>query len=874
MNWNEAKFYIVPSTVVLLLLLWKWPILTLLATVTLCGSFYISYNFLSNADKRRKLDDLIAHYLCEEPEAKATKEEFLKTAPWCGIELPETLHARIEELILYLISDYVDRWYKKEISADNTFLVEIKYQIRYGSAIAYRALLNYDIVKTVEQDFLPILVLHVAKRLKTLKEVNNHIGVTDQNNCELYLREVSDALVMRLFDENRIGGRELDSEAPKDTKLAWPSETCRHFLRELFLNAVLLPVIEFLSEPNNINNLLINISNDSPQNEKISFQNDKKVAFLQKLTEYSLYDTPDSLLMLNLRDLAKDCGLVQEFYAYLKDANGPLHWLDFYFAVEEMLHDLHTASADEEILKSARGLYNIYIDPKSRKSVQLLSQNSRGHCFKAISEENVKDLNVVCEQMYKEVYQELNYSFVVPFCQSETYLRSLCGTTIDGIEILKEKAGSINIDNNKNDTVEEEAKALEAIDASFLDIYIDLYEDTIDMNNWKVSIAAIEPRKRFDTGKVYYVYRIDIDKNEKESELEDIDMGVDPLTVNNLSDSDDDFVDCSREATMSQLPSKWSITRTYDEFYLFEKRLRKIHGSEGVLATLPERKMFCPRSRMFLESQRDYLERFLYSIVKQVTLRKSEVVYLFLTNPSDSGFESALITTKGSLKRVKKMTASLEMDRKQHLKPFVLRLLAKCLSNDEVARTEVAATVNYCKTDPSEYWKSEFSNYVVNNQKIPIEIRNLQWERASDEQKTIYYFNTVVLCDIFSTSTIFTYLITAIAKVLPSTCNVILQKVIKRNVERVLTPETVYIVVDELYKFLQRKDVESIIDEKKHENYLTAKKTVLNLLKFNHFESLNTLILDIFNIFQSKEDNKQLIMVCLDVIMDKIISQS
>jgi hypothetical protein len=46
--------------------------------------------------------------------------------PWNGTTLPKSLNLALEHFANSLIEDYVNRWYKEQVSADNTFLLEIK----------------------------------------------------------------------------------------------------------------------------------------------------------------------------------------------------------------------------------------------------------------------------------------------------------------------------------------------------------------------------------------------------------------------------------------------------------------------------------------------------------------------------------------------------------------------------------------------------------------------------------------------------------------------------------------------------------------------------------------------------------------------------
>jgi hypothetical protein len=51
----------------------------------------------------------------------------------------------------------------------------------------------------------------------------------------------------------------------------------------------------------------------------------------------------------------------------------------------------------------------------------------------------------VAEDLYKEIYHQLHYTYVVPFCQSENYLGYLCGAPPDVEELMRRHDSSENL---------------------------------------------------------------------------------------------------------------------------------------------------------------------------------------------------------------------------------------------------------------------------------------------------------------------------------------------------------------------------------------------------------------------------------------------
>lgn len=162
---------------------------------------------------------------------------------------------------------------------------------------------------------------------------------------------------------------------------------------------------------------------------------------------------------------------------------------------------------------AAISIHDKFLDKKIRTFVELTNDEDEQEFMKAIETKDLKRLVNVAEKIYKEVYQELNYSFVVPFCQSENYLRNLCGTSQETIEfsgslsqISPGSQSSFDMRGSLKSTddwefVEDEAKSVEALDSSFLDVDEMFVDQSIDINGFTVTINIIEPRKHCKTGK-------------------------------------------------------------------------------------------------------------------------------------------------------------------------------------------------------------------------------------------------------------------------------------------------------------------------------------------------------------------------------------
>src|SRR2546421_398221 len=80
-----------------------------------------------------------------------------------------------------------------------------------------------------------------------------------ENETE-YLRLLADLLVEKLVDDSKVGGHAIDEENIRNSsssQRSWPSHSCRHLLRELTLSTILLPLMDFVADPDTLNQLIL-----------------------------------------------------------------------------------------------------------------------------------------------------------------------------------------------------------------------------------------------------------------------------------------------------------------------------------------------------------------------------------------------------------------------------------------------------------------------------------------------------------------------------------------------------------------------------------------------------------------------------------------
>uniref|UniRef100_A0A0R3RY84 Sorting nexin-14 n=1 Tax=Elaeophora elaphi TaxID=1147741 RepID=A0A0R3RY84_9BILA len=183
---------------------------------------------------------------------------------------------------------------------------------------------------------------------------------------------------------------------------------------------------------------------------------------------------------------------------------------------------------------------------------------------------------------------------------------------------------------------------------------IPMFDPERDMSKWNVRIPYVEPRRDPVGGHTMYVYVISVERFDVSGDVEQASLST---TV---------------------APQRWSVIRHYNEFYILESKLIEFHGSTIKTESLPPRRFFNCKSRVYMESRREIFERFIQLLTKQRALKQSDLLFVFLSTEQRLK-DSAQISDLYPWNMVKKMPSKFARERGQNLKPFILSLLATTL---------------------------------------------------------------------------------------------------------------------------------------------------------------------------------------------------
>ncbi|EGT48158.1 hypothetical protein CAEBREN_24629 [Caenorhabditis brenneri] len=685
----------------------------------------------------------------EEDDSKIDTEK-TRRMPWQGLTLPASLNEAIENLLSEIVEQYVNGWYGGAISRDRAFINEIKYQLRYASANLVRCIRRVDLSRFVADEALPVASFHVSRlteleqkirssssnapprsllEAKIAKELEDvHVALIGREEETAYVRQIADFLIPRLLDETRLAGRAHDDDSPLrlfgrgKNERPWPSKSVRAFLREMLTNAVLLPVFDMLTQPDTINYWFILLFDEDRKVEMIEEHVDTTpIPLLKGLSDdssaMSSDNLPDSLLQLKLTEILRDARLYSIFRMYLQDVRGPVHELQFLVEATRILESIQRKSeTGSQIAYDIWQLYGQFVHESAQERIRLdekLIEQYEG----AVKLNDLGVLEGIIELSYQEVYNRTQSTHVVSFCQSECFLGYLCGSppvTINelidqqarqktsapvdrtfslsqlrarvrkaltsvgeeekeemggGVETSESQGGSSsssyinvpvpaidvissdgNVDVEPEVIVEEEPVKVPANPGLIMD------PQPIDLNCWKVNVSQVSGLRDRITERVTFVFIIEVERP-----------------------------DAKPHETQ-----RWSIHRTFKEFYVLESKLNEFHGDSLRFSPLPTRKAFVTRDKPFMEQHRLIFSTFISTLSKQRLLNRSELLLAFLS--SNEEFRDTL--TLGDLnpwKVVKKTLPGKLVGREkgQSLKPFLLKTLAQTLTPpDRVKKSE------------------------------------------------------------------------------------------------------------------------------------------------------------------------------------------
>ncbi|VVC91032.1 unnamed protein product [Leptidea sinapis] len=266
--------------------------------------------------------------------------------PWCGLQIHKQLDQAIEDFYNTILEQYVNSWYTK-ITLQPFFVDELRYQLRYASALLLRRALKIDYAKLITERLVPCALRHYSV-VSTGHKPSIHVAASNRSAELRYLRCLTEAILPYLL-------RSTETKNP----------VFKVLIREIFAGWVLLSLTDVLADPY-ILNMLIILATSKETMAQLPATPNYKVEFLETFVRQSesVYMKRAKLLHIELELLVNE---QQHFYAFMQHLKTTynIHVLQFYKDIKSfqsrILNPELTSQEQANLHREATELYLRYI---------------------------------------------------------------------------------------------------------------------------------------------------------------------------------------------------------------------------------------------------------------------------------------------------------------------------------------------------------------------------------------------------------------------------------------------------------------------------------------------------------------------------------
>ncbi|GFG30201.1 hypothetical protein Cfor_10179, partial [Coptotermes formosanus] len=350
--------------------------------------------------------------------------------PWVGLEVPDEIDEAVEDFLNKTLKEFVYSWYNS-LSADESFVLELRQSIRYAASMLLRRVLQVDLAHVIINKLVPAGLNHLddylgALRLSSRQRVpldkaalqylgpRLHLAARNRDNELLYLRQLTTLLLVQQLPSSQL--------------------QCKNFsvlIQELLSGWILLPITDVLADPAVVNSLLL-LFLDNYTLSHYPNRPPTRVEFLAHFVS-SVPVSRDSVLRLDLSSVLKDQSLLYPFIQFLK-GEGCVNILQFCLDVEEFNRKMLTPDVNkqelEHLYKEAWDLFSVYFSPESPDRIHFSEQIvMEMHAVLQEPAENIVKLRTTPPlfQAYEYAYSLLENSLCPLFHESDDYFTLLCG---------------------------------------------------------------------------------------------------------------------------------------------------------------------------------------------------------------------------------------------------------------------------------------------------------------------------------------------------------------------------------------------------------------------------------------------------------------
>ncbi|XP_034949183.1 sorting nexin-14-like [Chelonus insularis] len=581
------------------------------------------------------------------------------------VKIPKDLDAALHNLLENVLQTYVTSWYAN-VSADDAFL----HQLRLATTIAIRnltaRLLRVKISQLIFDNLIPIALQHAQDWQVLAEQATKKGGNPDDFAVDYLGHRIHPAAYSREEEMSYLRGL-VTGVLPHLLPSTYISTNNKVLLREILANWVLLPAMDALADPDNIN-FLIKLGT---QCEGFLSQDMDSVnvpilqAWVTPVVTIQPFNDP---LKPSLEQVLNDPQLLYLFMQHIKET-GPVNLLQFCLDIDDlskrMLNPEMTKEMEENLFIDAQNIYSTYLDPEGSEYVYLPWHISQGmqQILKGGSSK-IQELRTSrpLYEAHQEAHALLETICLPSFHHSYELYKLLCGSPVSsnftktstqsgmsggaGMGTrLSNQLGKIRgalratpVDGATFETPDVfQAEEVDCTPRTYQDMNFSSDKCNRDLTAWRVTVPHV------DGGGSYPLYMV---------------------AIHSVAEN-----------------KSWTILRRDQDFYTLRARLMEFHGDREMNdSPLPIRK----NQYVSIAANRQRYEEFLQKLLVKPTLRSSELLHTFLTVPDLKPCLTSYSTPDiGVL--YQSVAHKLRKEKGQHLDKFMNTFLASTnAENDQV----------------------------------------------------------------------------------------------------------------------------------------------------------------------------------------------
>lgn len=568
------------------------------------------------------------------------------------IKVPKDFDHALEQLLEELLQIYVCAWYS-DISTNEAFIQQLRLAITTAAKNIAIRLLRADIGDITFTDLIPLAIKH-AQDWNALVKKSKMDAKMPQDYAGSYLgSKIHPAAYSREAELNYLRGL-ITALLPHLLPAIHVSTNNKVILREILANWVLLPAIDALADPENIN-MLVTLSTHHDG----SLSNSAKTINIPMLQSWVTTVHPHIIthncFKPSLNEVLSDPELLYMFMQHIKES-GPMNLLQFCLDIDDlskrMLNPEMSSSAEKSLYIDVRNLYTIYLDPDGPEYLYLPLHITQG--IRQILEggpEKIQELRTSRPfyQAHQEAHALLESTCLPSFHHSYQLYKLLCGHLVSE----QAKATAANASGGAISTrLSNQLSRMDGVSRTTLD-------------GTPFPLQHVYPVEEVDcTARAYNEIKSFGDKSHR-------DLTTWRVAIPHVDGGGTQPVYMIAIHSVAEAKS-WTVLRQDQDFYTLRTRLAEFHGDKELNdSPLSSRK----NPHLPLAANRQRYEEFLQRLLSKPMLRSSELLYTFLTTPNLKPYFANYSTPDIGI-LYQSVTYKLRKEKGQHLDKFMSTFLA------------------------------------------------------------------------------------------------------------------------------------------------------------------------------------------------------